>query len=114
MPHYKDGVEAKVGDQVYGRLYNTPGLRAGTIVSLTPGVESCNAMVAFLVLQEVTDSIGVPDTVARMGVWEDDGGPAFPRVRCVRTEAHGSAGPVMALVECADYCAVNELTKIGP
>jgi len=113
MPHYADGTEAKVGDQVYGKLYNTPGIRAGTIISITPGVESCNAMVGFLAVMEeppgaVPQGVGSP---ARMAVHE--GQAATLRTRIIRGEAHGSAGQSFTLVECADYCATNELTKIG-
>lgn len=47
MPHYADGTEAKVGDTVSCRPYNTKHDVTGVITSITPGVESCNCMVAF-------------------------------------------------------------------
>lgn len=47
MPHYKDGVEAKVGDLVKGVTYNRKGaVIVGTVISITPGADSCNCMVA--------------------------------------------------------------------
>lgn len=111
MPHYADGTEAKVGDQVVGKLYNTPGKRAGTIISITPGVESCNAMVGFLV------PVGLPTdggTLPRMAVHDGDAADSRPRSRRMRPQSHGSVGDPYTLVECADYCAINELTKVGP
>lgn len=45
--HYRNGREAKVGDLVVGRCYNTKGLVAGTLVSITPGMDSCSAKVAW-------------------------------------------------------------------
>lgn len=128
MPHYADGIEAKVGDQVVGKLYNTQGPRAGTIISITPGADSCNAQVAFmepvLVDGDPADRWrelenqwigGDPLTtkVPRMAVWRERGGAHRPMFRVVRGEQHGSAGPAFALFECADYCGVSELTKIG-
>jgi hypothetical protein len=115
MPHYADGTEAKVGDQVYGKLYNTEGVRAGTLVSITPGVESCNALVGFLVAVRVGDAGvagSVGDPMPRMSVQDKDRDAV--RLRAVHGEQHGSAGPLFHLVECVDYCATNELTKIGP
>lgn len=116
MPHYKDGTEAKVGDQVVGQLYNTPGVRAGTIVSITPGQESCNAMVGFLVAvpraEYKPDDRAVSGSPIRMAV-PFDSGSAWIRNREIRGEQHGTSGAEFMLVECADYCAVNELTKVG-
>lgn len=47
MPHYRDGTPAQVGDLVKGKPYNTPREIVGEIISVTPGSESCNCMVAF-------------------------------------------------------------------
>lgn len=46
MPHYKDGTEAKIGDQVIGRGYNVKHVISGVVVSLTPGTDTCNLSVA--------------------------------------------------------------------
>lgn len=113
MPHYRDGTEAKVGDQVTGKLYNTDGVRAGTIISITPGSDSCNAMVAFI--EAVPGASAKPP---RMAAHDPDvsgnipSDPPRPRSRCVSGENHGTTGPVFTLFECVDYCAVNELTKV--
>jgi hypothetical protein len=112
MPYYKDGTEAKVGDQVFGKLYNTPGVRAGTIISITPGVESCNAMVGFIVKVDNIAEIPRREGALRMAVTDESRDALC--IRQVKTEQHGSSGPTVALVECADYCATNELTHIGP
>lgn len=47
MPHYKDGTEAKVGDIIKGKPYNTPHEVVGVVVRVTPDSESCNLVVAF-------------------------------------------------------------------
>ena len=104
MPHYKDGTEAKVGDHVTGHLFNSgPGLKAGTIISITPGSESCNAMVQFT---EATST----DATPRMAVRGVDGFVAA--TRDVQGESHGTAGPVYHLFTCVDYCDVSGLTKV--
>lgn len=48
MPHYADGTEAKVGDLVKGKPYNTPHEIVGEIVQITPSTDSCNCIVAFI------------------------------------------------------------------
>ena len=129
MPHYADGTEAKVGDQVIGKLYNTPGVRAGTIISITPGADSCNAQVAFMQPVAIDGDPaerwhelertwlgGDPLTakVPNCARWRERGGHTQPMFRVVLGHNHGSAGPAFALFECADYCGVSELTKVGP
>lgn len=119
MPHYANGTEARVGDQVFGPLYNTLGDRAGTIISITPGQDTCNAMVAFIELVALPDD-GDPrdalsrtrrfDRAPRMAVWPT---PDAPQFRIVRGERHGNTGAKFALFECVDYCEVRALTKIG-
>jgi hypothetical protein len=99
MPHYADGSEAHVGDQVIAPVFNSGGPKGGTIVSITPGVESCNAMVQFT---EVTE-IDAPRP--RMAV--------SARPELVKCEAHGSGGRLVALWTCADYCDTNKLTCIA-
>lgn len=50
MPHYKDGTPAQIGDIVKGTVYNEGRGQpvVGTMVSITPGTDSCNCSVAFL------------------------------------------------------------------
>jgi hypothetical protein len=47
MPHYADGTEAKLGDHVRGKPYNTPHEVTGVVVGVVPDSESCNVRVAF-------------------------------------------------------------------
>lgn len=112
MPHYKDGSEAKVGDQVIGKLYNSgPEPKAGVIISITPGAESCNAMVQFTEAVAVeADPGGEDPKPPRMAVRDAN---QLALRRTVRGEQHGSAGGTFELFTCADYCATNELTKVG-
>jgi|ERR1035437_786028 hypothetical protein len=106
MPHYADGTEAKVGDQVIGKLYNTDGIKAGVIVSITPGQESCNAMVQFA---DVKLAEGAKESL-RMSIYVE---PSKPLIRVVKGEQHGSSGANYVVYFCSDYCATNELTKIS-
>lgn len=114
MPHYADGTVAKVGDNVTGKFINTDGVRAGTIVSITPGSESCNAQIQFTEVRPVGGVLG-----------GDPGGlptmPAPPQmalrdgfVRAVKGEQHGTSGPTFIIFTCVDYCDTNKLTKVGP
>lgn len=120
MPHYADGTEAKIGDQVFGVLYNSgPEPKAGTIISLTPGTDSCNAQVQFTEVMranqpgEVGGVEPVPaDRIPRMALTGDDG---RKQVRVVRGEHHGTSGFLYGVAVCVDYCATKELTKTsGP
>ena len=110
-------------------------MRAGTIISITPGSDSCNAMVGFLEPvaiggdgEEWTEALRpgnwqshrvlgdgrtMHEKVPRMAVWDptSQDNPR-PRYRVALGEAHGAQGPAFALFECADYCAVNELAKV--
>lgn len=55
--HYKDGTPAAIGDKVKGKPYNTIGEVVGEMVSITPGSDSCNCIVAFV---EVFDLDKIP------------------------------------------------------
>lgn len=48
--HYGNGREAHVGDPVIGRVYNTPGIVAGAVKSITPSTNTCNCTVVFPVV----------------------------------------------------------------
>jgi hypothetical protein len=133
--HYKDGTEARVGDQVAGKLYNTEGTRIGVIVSVTPGTESCNAMVTFHETVPIDDQQMAAHTAApwepgdpilalvpRMAVWrtrdgyerESLGAAAGNRPVCrfVRGLMHGNDGPMSCVFECQDYTEIKALTPI--
>jgi len=112
MPHYADGTECKVGDQVIAPVFNSGGPKAGVVISITPGVESCNAMVQFAVA--VARGEGKP----RMAVQTPRSDERDPNVvtwlsRVVRGEQHGNAGAEFDVYVCADYCDTNKLTKVG-
>lgn len=47
MPHYRDGTEAKLGDVVKGKPYNTPHEVVGVVVGLKKAEDSCGISVAF-------------------------------------------------------------------
>jgi len=111
MPHYADGTPAKVGDQVFGQFFNTPGVRAGTIISITPGHEQCNAMIQFTEAVMCPEGGSIDHTMfPRMAIRDDLG---VPLQRVVRGEAHGASGPTYALFACADYCDTNKLTRLA-
>lgn len=95
--HYKDGTLAKIGDHVKGKLYNTPHEVSGTLVSITPGVDSCNAMVAFVEADKLDK--GIPHNSKLVHVAKD--------------QSHGSAGEQLAHVVKHDYCAVGDLEKVS-
>jgi hypothetical protein len=113
MPHYADGKEAKVGDQVVGKLYNSGAEpKAGVIISITPGAESCNAMVQFT--QVMPRGAEKPRMAVRTPPSDERDPNAITYLsRVVRGEQHGSSGPESDAYVCADYCATNELTKVG-
>lgn len=122
MPHYVDGTEARVGDQVIAPVFNSGGPKAGVIISITPGVESCNALIQFaevrpwdesVPLGEGTDFASLPRMTVRGPVTHGGKGYSVPICRLVKGEAHGSAGPTYAVFVCADYCDTNKLTKVG-
>lgn len=104
MPHYADGSEAKVGDQVIGELYNTPGVRAGVIVSITPGQEQCNCMVQF------SEVVKPGAERLRMEISTKDG---WYSRRFIKSEQHGSSGEELDVASCVDYCETKKLTKVG-
>ena len=94
--HYRNGREAKVGDLVVGRTYNVMGLVAGTLVSLTPGLDTCSAKVGFVktVLLKEAQSVlsGAPHLAVLQG-----------------TQQHGGAGPLAVSVYSEDYTEAGNL-----
>jgi len=57
MPHYSDGVEAKVGDKVIGTPYNHGKEICGEVIQVTPNSDSCNLIVAFVECIKVSGMI---------------------------------------------------------
>lgn len=94
--HYKNGREAKVGDSVVGRCYNTEGLVSGTLLSITPGNDACSALVGFL-------SLHLAD------------GPQPYNVQLVKyqgTQQHGGAGPKALTYFHQDYTHCANLLHV--
>lgn len=98
MPHYADGTEAKVGDQVTGKLYNSEGIKAGVIISITPGQESCNAQVQFSEAKPIAEDAVMPEA-PRMCL-RAPVEPHSPFSRIVKGEQHGSSGPQFVVFQC--------------
>ncbi len=48
MPHYRSGLQAKIGDHVTGKGYNVKDTISGVVVGIVEGSESCNIRVAYL------------------------------------------------------------------
>jgi hypothetical protein len=103
--YYRNGREAKVGDRVVGRCYNTKGLVAGTLVSVTPGTDACSAKVGFL-------ETWTPEAQPLMSV-----GSGLVAVQ--GTEQHGGAGKLAVTVfredytECKNLLHVDDVAKDG-
>lgn len=105
MPHYADGTECKVGDQVVGKLANSGNApKAGVVISVTPGVESCNAMVRFT---EVTSPGAAPDAMP-LAVPMAKGRPELGY-----SANHCSSGYVVALHTCEDYADTGNLSLVS-
>lgn len=60
MPHYKNGREAKVGDQVLGRGYNVKHIISGVVVGITPGAECCNVEIAHAKMRPIYREHALP------------------------------------------------------
>jgi hypothetical protein len=95
--HYKNGRQAKVGDAVVGRTFNT-GNRAiaGTLVTLTPGPDACSAKVGFLETR----------TVSAMSAMH---GAGLHVVSVQGTEQHGNAGELEVIFYREDYTECKNL-----
>jgi len=80
MPHFKDGSEAKVGDRVrfphqaWDGQKSYPTKREGVITDITPGSESCNALVACVMLQQINGVRIVTPYVTHVTLGECDRG----------------------------------------
>lgn len=111
MPHYADGTEAEAGHQVVGKLYNSgPEEKAGTIISITRGVETCNAMVQFTEVRTIPEGELAPTDIPRMAIKQDH---RTLMAREVLGEQHGSTGPRLVVYTCVDYCETRALRRVG-
>lgn len=101
--HYKSGTEARVGDHVIGKPYNTEHQVAGTVVSLTPGAIACNLQVEFITSIKIATETALPRMRA----------PEAMQPRFSKSENHGCAGPEHARFICRDYGAVGDFELVG-
>ena len=92
--HYKNGREAKVGDLVVGKTYNTNGVTiSGTLISLTPGPDSCSCEVGYLAVVPVDAPM-----------------PSYEKpVRIAGSENHGNAGARVVVQYKSDYSECRNL-----
>jgi hypothetical protein len=106
--HYANGREAKVGDHVVGKTYNQPDVVAGTLVSLTPGPDTCSAQVEWrraVVLDDAEtaqQAMGRVRTVLMRGQGEVE-------VTLRHDQQHGTVGHAVAIVLCRDYTHASNL-----
>jgi hypothetical protein len=63
IPRYADGAEARGGDVVKGYTYNCAHEVIGVVVSVTPGVDSCELQVAFTSRADTTFMVGSPKPI---------------------------------------------------
>jgi hypothetical protein len=102
--HYRNGREAKVGDRVVGRTYNEKGQVAGTLISLTPGQDSCSAKVGYLELVPLDRAQSDEFKASSVGFCGSD-----KIVAIQGTENHGNAGPVAVTRYREDYTHAQNL-----
>jgi hypothetical protein len=94
--HYANGREAHVGDPVVGKVYNTRGIVAGTLVSLTPGPDVCSAQVEWTAVARKDEP--TPRMATTFG-----GSPVVQPYATRGSEQHGAAGAPVELWICRDY-----------
>lgn len=105
--HYRNGREANIGDPVVGTVFNNGGrIIAGTLVSLTPGNDSCSAMVGYNITVP-SDAIGnLPAANPQIGGQTFFG--ATP-VKVQGTQQHGAAGMPATTYYVQDYTECKHL-----
>lgn len=105
--HYKNGREAKIGDAVVGTVFNNGGrIVAGTLVSVTPGPDSCSAMVGYTVTAKIDEK------TFKQGYVLINGKPLYLNTGIVKvqgTEKHGSDGDVAVTLYVQDYTECKNL-----
>lgn len=110
MPHYKDGTVAQIGDHVVGKPYNTDHEVAGTIVSISPGSDTCNLQVEFIesmpMEQCPTCAHASGATSPRMALSEVAG-------REAQTADHGTTGARHKRYVCRDYGEVKAFSLVA-
>lgn len=106
--HYANGREAKVGDYVVGKSYNQPDVIAGTLVSLTPGPDSCSAQVEWRRAIVLDDKETAQEAMGRMRTVQMRG-QGEVEVTLRHDQQHGQLGHAVAIVLCRDYTHAGNL-----
>lgn len=96
--HYMNSREAKVGDPVVGKTYNRPGIVSGTLVSLTPGPDSCLAKVGFLSTKVISS---IENNFYEISCKSS--------VKIQGTEQHGASGELAITFYEEDYTEAKNL-----
>lgn len=96
--HYADGQEAKLGDQVRGKPYNTPITVVGTVVGLVPGVDSCNLRVAFVIPVPLGEGAPRMGMTAGLPLWAGNDPKNEPAHLCL---------------PCVDYGGTKDFAPLG-
>lgn len=95
MPHYKDGTQAEIGDFIKGKPYNASHeVVAGTLVSITPGCDTCNCIIAFIKEQVIDEN------------YHPEGEKSIHAIRC-------NDGIIRFFKMVMDYGAVKDFERIG-
>lgn len=102
--HYKNGREAKVGDMVIGTSYNVKRYITGTLLSITPGLDSCSALVGYLVTKGINHETGKFEDGMAYGV--------DTLVRIAGDQQHGNSGAMTATFFKFDYTDCHSLLHV--
>lgn len=119
MPHYKDGTKAEVGDHVVGKPYNTDHEVAGTVVSISPGADSCNLMVEYIeslpIAHEIDEEgrVRIPNEVLSAYGARAKNACAFERGDIRLTAEHMTKGAPHIRYICRDYGEVKAFTLVA-
>ena len=102
--HYANGREARVGDHVVGRCYNTEKLVAGVLMSVTPGADACSALVGYLdVFPAEAQPGGLYTALCEVHGDQQHGAAGEKKVTRFRTD----------YTHCANLMHVDDVVMIG-
>ena len=101
--HYANGREAKVGDHVVGRCYNTEKLVAGVLMSVTPGPDACSALVGYLDVFPAEAHKGEYTALCEVHGDQQHGSAGEKKVTRFRTD----------YTHCANLMHVDDVVMVG-
>ena len=102
--HYANGREAKVGDHVVGRCYNTDKLVAGVLMSVTPVPDACSALVGYLdVFPAAAQPGGLYTALCEVHGDQQHGAAGEKKVTRFRTD----------YTHCANLMHVDDVVMVG-